>query len=127
LDTDRELEVETDRQFLMSAVSNLVQNAVKYTRAGGHVSVRAHCSDNRLVIEVEDECGGLPPGKGEELFRPFVRGGHQTPGVGLGLSIAMRAIKAIRGEIRVHDIPGKGCTFVVELPAVLLPAPKQAP
>ena len=111
----------------MSAVSNLVQNALKYTPACGHVSVRARCSDNRLVIEVEDECGGLPPGKVEELFRPFVRGGQQTPGVGLGLSITMRAVKAIRGDLRVHDIPGKGCTFIVELPALLLPAPEQAP
>jgi hypothetical protein len=128
LEMDRELEVETDRQFLMSAVSNLVQNALKYTCEGGHVSVRAHCKDNRLVIEVEDECGGLPPGKVDEVFRPFVRGGHQIPGVGLGLSIALRAAKAIDGEIRVRDLPGKGCIFIVELPAVLVrPENQQAP
>jgi signal transduction histidine kinase len=120
LEMDRALEVETDRQFLMSAVSNLVQNALKYTRTGGCVSVRGHCTDNgRLVIEVRDECGGLPPGKVDELFRPFARGAAQSPGVGLGLSIARRAAKAIHGEIRVRDLPGKGCIFIVELPAVL--------
>ena len=124
VEIDRKLEVETDQQFLLSIVSNLVQNALKYTRTGSHVSVRARCIDDRLVIEVEDECGGLPPGKVDELFRPFVRGTHQHPGVGLGLSIAMRAIQAIRGEIRVRDLPGKGCIFIAELPAVLvLPPP----
>jgi signal transduction histidine kinase len=126
VEIDRELEVDTDRQFLMSAVSNLVQNALKYTCVGGHVSMRGHRAGDRLVLEVEDECGGLPPGKVDELFRPFVRGTHQSPGVGLGLSIAMRAIKALNGEIRVRDLPGKGCIFIVELPAVL-PAAHHAP
>jgi len=120
LEMDRDLEVETDRQFLMSALSNLVQNALKYTRTGGRVSVRARRLESRVVIEVQDECGGLPPGKVEELFRPFVRGGRRTPGVGLGLSIARRAIKAIEGDIRASDLPGIGCTFIIELPAVLL-------
>jgi len=129
LEIDRELEVETDRQFLMSAVSNLVQNALKYTAAGGHVSLRGQCTGDRLVIEVEDECGGLPPGKVDELFLPFVRRTHQSPGLGLGLLIAMRAINAIDGEIRVRDLPGKGCIFSVELPVVLVlrahqPAPE---
>jgi signal transduction histidine kinase len=126
MEMDRELEVDTDRQFLMSAVSNLVQNALKYTCVGGHVSLRGHRVGDRLVLEVEDECGGLPPGKVDELFRPFVRGTHQSPGVGLGLSIAIRAIKALSGEIRVRDLPGKGCIFIVELP-VVLPAPHHAP
>jgi hypothetical protein len=122
LEMDRVLEVETDRQFLMSVVSNLVQNALKYTRTGSQVSVRGHCTGNgRLVIEVQDECGGLSAGKVDELFRPFVRGAQpdRSPGVGLGLSIAMRAATAIHGEIRARDLPGKGCLFIVELPAVL--------
>jgi signal transduction histidine kinase len=122
VELDRELEVETDRQFLMSALSNIVQNALKYTCLGSRVSVRGHSTDARMVIEVEDECGGLPPGKVDELFRPFVRGAHLSPGVGLGLSIAMRAMRAIDGEIRVRDLPGKGCIFSVELPAVLVRA-----
>jgi signal transduction histidine kinase len=123
VEIDRDLEIGTDRQFLTSAVSNLVQNALKYTREGSQVSLRGRRTDGRLVIEVEDSCGGLPPGKIDELFRPFVRGKHQRPGVGLGLSIAMRAIKAINGEIRVRDLPGKGCIFTVELPAVLVLPP----
>jgi len=126
VEIDRDLEVETDRQFLMSAVSNVVQNALKYTRAGTRVSLRGRRTDDRIVIEVEDRCGGLPSGKIDELFRPFVRGGHQRPGVGLGLSIAIRAIKAINGAIRVRDLPGNGCIFIVELPAVLVLPPLRA-
>jgi len=122
VEIDRELEVETDRQFLMSVVSNLVQNAVRYTRTGTRVSFRASCTDGRLVLEVEDECGGLAPGKIDELFLPFVRGQESHPGVGLGLSIALRAVKAIHGAIRVRDLPGRGCIFIAELPAVLVTA-----
>jgi signal transduction histidine kinase len=120
VEIDRELEVEADRQFLMSVVSSLVQNALQYTQRGSRVSLRARCTDGRLVIEVEDECGGMPPGKIDELFLPFVRGQEKHPGVGLGLSIAMRAIKAIKGDIRVRDLPGHGCIFIAELPAVLV-------
>ena len=126
VEIDRQLEVETDRQFLMSIVSNLVQNAVKYTCPNSHLSLRGRCTDGRLVIEVEDECGGLPPGKIDELFLPFVRGTQKRTGIGLGLSIAISAIKAIKGEIRVRDLPGKGCIFIAELPAVLVVPPLRA-
>jgi signal transduction histidine kinase len=126
VEIDRDLEVETDRQFLMSALSNLVQNALKYTCTGTRVSLRIRRTSDRLVIEVEDECGGWPPGKAEELFRPFVRGKHQRPGMGLGLSIAMRAIGAINGEIHIRDLPGKGCIVIVDLPAVLVLPPPRA-
>jgi signal transduction histidine kinase len=119
VEIDRELEIETDQQFLLSIVSNLVQNAIKYSHDGARIYLRGRREGDRLVIEVEDECGGLPPGKIDELFRPFVRGTHQRPGVGLGLSIARRATAALRGEIRVRDLPGKGCLFLVELPGVL--------
>lgn len=119
VEVDRELEITTDRQFFMSAVSNLVQNALKYTRLGSRVCMRGRCAGDSLLIEVEDECGGLPPGKADELFRPFVRGTHQQPGIGLGLSIARRAAKALHGEIRVRDLPGKGCIFTIELRGLL--------
>jgi len=116
VEIDRELEVEADRQFLMSVVSSLVQNALQYTQRGSRVSLRARCTDGRLVIEVEDECGGWPPGKVDEVFLPFVRGRANRPGAGLTLSIAKRAIEEINGELRVRDLPGKGCVFSVELP-----------
>ena len=63
--------VEADRHLLASAISNVLQNAFKFTRHDGRVALRTLVRGNRVLIEVEDECGGLPPGKAEELFQPF--------------------------------------------------------
>jgi signal transduction histidine kinase len=82
--------VEGDHQILASVVANLVQNAFKFTRPHGHISVRARATDERVLIDVEDECGGLPPGKAEDLFRPFEQRSVDRTGMGLGLSISLR-------------------------------------
>jgi signal transduction histidine kinase len=108
--------VEADHQILASVVANLVQNAFKFTRAHGHIKVCTHTTGERVLIEVEDECGGLPPGKADELFRPFEQRGADHSGLGLGLSISLKGVRANGGEIRVRDLPGKGCTFTVDLP-----------
>jgi signal transduction histidine kinase len=119
VEVEHKLEIEADRQLLTSAISNLVQNALKYTHAGGRISVRGREMNDRIVIEVEDHCGGLPPGNPEDLFKPFVRRTTQRMGVGLGLSIVMRAANALGGDVQVRDLPGKGCIFRIELPRVL--------
>lgn len=124
LDVEDKLEVYADRQFLMSALSNIIQNALKYSRPGSLVSVRARIVKERVLFEVEDECGGMLPGKLEELSRPFVRGATKRSGVGLGLSIVKRAVKALGGELRIQDKPGNGCIFTVDLPRA--PPPKPA-
>jgi C4-dicarboxylate-specific signal transduction histidine kinase len=62
-----------------------------------------------------DECGGLPPGKAEELFRPFTLGSSDRTGLGLGLSIALSATRANLGNLYVRDVPAKGCVFTIEL------------
>jgi signal transduction histidine kinase len=108
--------VDADHQILASVVVNLVQNAFKFSRAQGHITVRAHTAGDRVLIDVQDECGGLPPGRSEDLFRPFEQRGRDKSGVGLGLSISLRGVKAIGGEIRVRDLPGEGCIFTVDLP-----------
>lgn len=115
--------VEADRQILASALSNLVQNALKFTHPHGHVGVRAHAAGERVLIEVEDECGGLPPGNAEDLFRHFEQRGADKSGLGLGLPISRKGIRACGGEIHVLDRPGHGCTFTIDLPrAPQLPA-----
>ena len=65
--------VDADRQLLASALANLVQNAFKFTRPDTHVSVTTKATADRVVIEVEDECGGLGPGGREDLFRAFTQ------------------------------------------------------
>jgi len=108
--------VHADRQILGSVISNLLQNALKYTRPGGEVSLRATATSSRVLIEIEDECGGLPEGAADRLFRPFEQGNRDRSGVGLGLAICRRGVDALGGRIHVRDLPGKGCVFTVDLP-----------
>jgi signal transduction histidine kinase len=111
------MEVVGDRTLVVSALTNLVQNAVKYTHPEGSVSVRStEDGAGRVVIEIEDECGGLPPGAAESLFAPFVQASEDRTGLGLGLTIAYQVVDAHGGTIQVRDVPGRGCVFVVTLP-----------
>jgi len=108
--------VVADHQILASVVANLVQNAFKFTRPRGHITLRAYSTADRALIDVQDECGGLPPGKAEDLFRPFEQRGDDRTGLGLGLSISLKGIRASGGEIRIRDLPATGCVFTVDLP-----------
>jgi signal transduction histidine kinase len=110
------LEVYADRQLIHSAVSNLLQNAFKFTRACTHVSLNAYAKDDRVLIEVQDQCGGLPKGKAEAMFRPFEQYDPDRSGLGLGLTISRRAVEASGGLLYVRDMPGVGCIFTVDLP-----------
>jgi signal transduction histidine kinase len=114
-EVDPELIVETDRQILASIVSNLLQNAFKYTRPHSHVWLHTHATADRVLFDIEDQCGGIPPGKSEQLFEPFVQQSDDRTGLGLGLAICVRGVKALRGAIRVRN-QNKGCVFTVELP-----------
>lgn len=116
VEADVEPRLQADPKLLRSVISNLVRNAVKFTREGGVISLRAKKNGKRVVVEVEDSCGGLPEGKIQELFNPFVQVGQDRSGFGLGLAIAKQAVLAHEGELRVHNLPGKGCVFVLDLP-----------
>ena len=107
--------ISADPRLLRSAVFNLVQNALKFSRAGATVTVRARPSPDRVAIEVADSCGGLPPGKIDELFSPLVQRSNNRSGFGLGLAIARQAVEAHGGDIAVRDLPGVGCVFTIEL------------
>jgi signal transduction histidine kinase len=113
---DAGLRVELDRQTIASVVGNLLQNAFKFSRPDGTVILSAYRKNDRVLIEVADECGGLPPGRVDELFRPFEQRGVDRTGLGLGLSICLRGVEANGGALRVRDVPGTGCVFTVDLP-----------
>jgi signal transduction histidine kinase len=113
--------VEADRQILTSVAANLLQNAFKFTPPGGHVSLRSSADDDRVRLEVEDECGGLPPGDPEDLFLPFEQRGSDRTGLGLGLAISHRGVEASGGVLHVRNIPGTGCVFTVDLPRAAVP------
>lgn len=111
-----ELTVVADPRLLSSAVTNLVQNALKFSRDGGRVEVRGRRDGARVVIEVQDECGGLSVAS-EQLFKPFVQVSQQRrSGVGLGLTITRNAIEVHGGTLTVENLPGHGCLFRISLP-----------
>ena len=115
--------VDADRQLLGSALGNLLSNAFKFSRPGGHIVLRTIVRAGKLAIEVEDECGGLPPEKAEELFRPFDQRSGDRTGLGLGLTIAHDVIVAHGGRLTLEAStlpPGRpgtiGAAFVISLP-----------
>jgi signal transduction histidine kinase len=113
---DPEIAVFADRDLLFSAVGTLLNNAFKFTKPGDEVSLTAFASARRVLIDIEDMCGGLPQGASENMFRPFTQFGADKSGLGLGLSICRRAVEANGGVLSVHDLPGTGCIFTIDLP-----------
>ena len=114
--------IEADRKLLLSAITNVVKNAVKFTRVGGSIVIRAAARDTAALIEVEDECGGMPEDLPPRLFQPFLQGHPNRNGFGLGLAIVKQAMEAHHGSVRVTNRRSVGCTFVLELPLRMAPS-----
>jgi signal transduction histidine kinase len=113
---DPKLVISGDRDLLLAAIGNLLQNAFKFSQARSEVSLNAYTSGDRILIDVEDSCGGLPEGEAEKMFTPFSQMGPDRSGVGLGLWIARRSVEANGGQLGVRNVPGAGCVFTVSLP-----------
>jgi len=108
--------IQADRQILAAVVSNLLHNATKFTRPSSTVTLRVGGTVDRVLIEVEDECGGLPGGNANDLFRPFEQRGADRTGVGLGLTFCRWAVEANGGRIYARNLPNVGCVFTVDMP-----------
>lgn len=105
-----------NRDHLLAALVNLLQNAFKFTHAESEVTLHAYAVGDRICVEVKDQCGGLPAGFSKSMFKPFTQGGFDRSGLGLGLSIARRTVEAEGGTLTVRDLPGSGCIFTMNLP-----------
>ena len=116
-----------DKQVIASVVVNLLQNAFKFTRKNSTVTLRVGASADRVLIEVQDECGGLPGGNTNDLFRPFEQRGADRTGVGLGLAFCRWAVEANDGRIYARSIPDTGCVFTVDLPRRFVETAAAAP
>ena len=113
--------IEADALVLTAVVTNLLQNAFKFTRPATTVTLRVGASAERVLIEIEDECGGLPGGNTNDLFRPFEQRGSDRTGLGLGLAYSRWAVEANHGRIYARHLPERGCVFTVDLPRVIVP------
>ena len=113
--------VRGDRDRLQQVLTNLLDNAVKYSPAGEEVTVNAFKQDSRVRIEVSDRGPGVPADQQRVIFEKFGRG--QTtgspgkPGTGLGLYIARSITEAHGGVLEVESGPEAGATFTLVLPA----------
>jgi hypothetical protein len=119
---NEEVAVEADRQVLGAVVMNLLQNAFKFTRPRTTVTLRAGASAERVLIEIQDECGGLQSGNVDELFRPFEQRSADRTGLGLGLAFSRWGVEANHGRIYARNLPDEGCVFTVDLPRLPVPA-----
>jgi signal transduction histidine kinase len=114
-----------DRQYTQEAGLILVENAVKYTPAGGSVTVRTETHNGHASLIVEDTGAGIPKEHlerlGERFFRADASRNRATGGTGLGLAIAFRIARAHGGVIELESEPGKGTRAALRLPAATLP------
>jgi signal transduction histidine kinase len=115
--------VNADRQILVAVIGNLLQNAFKFTRPRSSVTLRVGVNGERVLIEVQDECGGLPGRNADDLFKPFEQRGADRTGLGLGLAFSRWGIEANNGRVYARSLPNVGCIFTIDLPRRHVPVP----
>jgi len=116
-DPDRAPLLKGAPQLLRRGVENVIRNALRFSPAGEAVVVRAGLAGGRFEIEVSDTGPGVPPAMLETIFEPFVKGAAESRGVGLGLSIARRALAAHGGALQAVNREGGGLSMRITLPA----------
>ena len=117
---DEPLAAEADRDKLGQVLAHLLDNAIRYSPAGGTVTVAARRKDDAVEVSVEDEGVGIPHAEQQRIFRKFYRGDAASGAVGagatgLGLFLAEGLVTAMGGRIWVDSDEGRGSTFVLEL------------
>ena len=111
-----------DEGALLSILTNLLSNAIRYTRPGGSVSLRARSENSSVVLDIADTGIGISEDDQLRIYERFYRTETAktatTFGVGLGLAITRDLVSALAGTIEVHSEVGVGSTFTVTLPAI---------
>lgn len=105
-----------DSRRLAQVLNNLVDNAIKFTRPGGQVSIKVLLRDTEVLVRVEDNGPGIPPDELPTLWDRYVRGRTSAPGTGLGLLIVKEVVEAHGGAVGVESEVGTGSTFWFRLP-----------
>lgn len=120
--THNSINVNGDEQLLASALSNILNNAVKYSSNNSEITVSLTTDKQWFSIEVSDSGAGVPEDALAQLFKPFYRVQNDrariTGGSGLGLAIAKQAVLAHHGEINAFNNKNKGLTIVIKLPKI---------
>ena len=126
MESFRPVIAEIDEMKFSLAVSNLVENAIKYNRENGWVHVSLNADHKYFYIKVEDSGIGIPEKDQPHIFERFYRvdksHSREIGGTGLGLAIARSAVIAHRGSIRVYSNTGEGTTFTIRIPLIYVAA-----
>ena len=117
---DPSVTVFADPEKMQQIVLNLLANAIKYTATGGTIRLSSAEDGDVVLITVRDSGRGIPAGKLERIFEPFVRidtgYSRRTEGTGLGLAISRDLARAMRGDLTVESVLGQGSVFTLKLP-----------
>ena len=120
LQGDASVTISADRLILRQVLINLIDNAVKYSPAGGRIEVRVKTAGDEAQIEIQDSGPGIPAEHAEKVFQRFYRidkaRTHAEGGAGLGLSIVEWAVSVHGGRVELDSTPGSGCTFRLHFP-----------
>ena len=121
MDLDSHLpEIRADDTRITQVLSNLVDNAIKFSPTGTRIRIRTRLEGDTVRCQVQDEGPGLTEADLEKVFTPHTRLSNRPtggePSTGLGLAICRRIVELHGGEIGVHNNPGRGCTFWFRLP-----------
>ena len=102
---ERGLDIMGNRQLIAQAITNLLDNAVKYTPSGGHITLTAEQRGENIHVSVGDNGHGIPPDKRDDVLKRFVRldSARSTPGNGLGLSLVSAIVALHNGSLQLHD------------------------
>lgn len=106
-----------DHFRLTQAIINLIKNSYEAMNHAGIVILRAYCADHSVYISLTDQGGGIDPAYSDQLFLPFVT--SKENGTGLGLAITKQIVESHHGTLTFESREGDGCTFTIQLPALL--------
>ena len=115
-DIEEDVRIKSDPELLSLVWNNLISNAVKFTPAGGTVSLSLKTEGGNVAVQVRDTGCGMKPEVGQHIFEKFYQGdtSHATQGNGLGLALVKRVVDILNGEIGVQSVYGTGSTFTVK-------------
>ena len=115
--------IQADRTAIIQAITNLIDNGIKYSAGAKKVCVRGFTENQYLIIAVQDFGVGIKPEEIDKVFERFYRGGDEltrtVKGSGLGLTLVKQIVKAHHGTVHVESEPGRGSTFSIRLPLEL--------
>jgi signal transduction histidine kinase len=116
IDLDDLRTVHGDRDLLFEAITNIVDNAVKFTPRGGAIAISVLAGGPGPILRVQDTGGGIPPGEREAVLRRFYRSdrSRHEPGTGLGLSLVAAIARLHRFRLSIEDTAAKGCSIILE-------------